>query len=955
MAKGGLTKGKSHAKGGIKMKVKSTGQNIEVEGGEGIINKYVMSDDEKYTFEGKEKTACEIASELNQKTGNGVKFDCAETKNTDMTPTNPETGFAKGGDVVSDKIKFLMEKEGYPQDQATAIAYSMYEKGKLARGGAIDEGEEKYIITGSKTELGSIDIYVKGNKFNLGEFVNTGQVTELVEIDEDNYSLPSDESNGLAIGWCKIPKQYAMKVSESSFAAGGKIVNVNNDTEKQSRETAESIVSLGAFTNEIKEALSVFAPSDEVAKQLREDLSDNSILLEDEMSNLRGDLYNVSYNPNPEKDYYQKLLFPPTPCEDIYKLYIALSTDYEENQNLLGQAYIDSVLERIQDGEFAEEFDSNPYTFGQPVSGKSSVVVDEDGFPLIVYHGSQMTGKFYTFKFDDKRRYAYFAKNPSYALWFANLGNGNIRGYFLNIRMPFDMSILATRDVTPEQFSEFADDNYGIEIDPKKLIKAPKAKVWQYFRADPDKYLYNTIKNAGFDGVIFVENNPSEILPDGQENRTEAYLIFKPNQAKQIDNKFGGEGYKTGKQFYGERDKESTLLRRGGKIDVSGFRESSRKEFNIEGKGTLDFIYEGYDGKYTEEKKKRIIQNLEPAVICEFLIQGIKTNTERKEIRFGFSVGQASFDTYKDRIVQKIPPFFLVSLEHYAVEEDSGEKDLYERFDGNLEGFNKAVAFLEEQYKGLMKWLLDEEDMPDQPDRQVYGILSAPKGGNTILTLQDNRVYDLYVGDFFFLLSERQATFNLNKDGVSKKLIQGEEVEGLPMRFLAVLNDKDENEKIYNVYVIGESEGDDPNEAPDDTTDEPTDQTLDDPENDTAQGGGQEGEESDGEGEGEGEGEGKGEGQDGGEEGGEGGEEGGEGGEPTDEDITGGGDPADDVTTKGGDKGKPKSGEDDEGGGGTRRDITDAEKQQIAENFGFDSPQDLDNAYPNDSWKDLIN
>ena len=93
--------------------------------------------------------------------------------------------------------------------------------------------------------------------------------------------------------------------------------------------------------------------------------------------------------------FYQKLVFPTQPCRNLYHLYIALSTDYAENQNLLGQAYIDSVLERIQDGEFAEDFDSNPYTFGQPVSGKSSVVVDEDGFPLIVYHGSQMTGKFY--------------------------------------------------------------------------------------------------------------------------------------------------------------------------------------------------------------------------------------------------------------------------------------------------------------------------------------------------------------------------------------------------------------------------------------------------------------------------------------------------------------------------------------------------------------------------------
>ena len=47
---GGLTKGPSHAKGGIKMKVKSTGQQIEVEGGEGIINKHVMSSKKKISY-----------------------------------------------------------------------------------------------------------------------------------------------------------------------------------------------------------------------------------------------------------------------------------------------------------------------------------------------------------------------------------------------------------------------------------------------------------------------------------------------------------------------------------------------------------------------------------------------------------------------------------------------------------------------------------------------------------------------------------------------------------------------------------------------------------------------------------------------------------------------------------------------------------------------------------------
>ena len=50
---------------------------------------------------------------------------------------NPHYDFAKGGrtnDKVSKKIR-LLKKEGYPHDQAVAIALSMRDSGKLARGG----------------------------------------------------------------------------------------------------------------------------------------------------------------------------------------------------------------------------------------------------------------------------------------------------------------------------------------------------------------------------------------------------------------------------------------------------------------------------------------------------------------------------------------------------------------------------------------------------------------------------------------------------------------------------------------------------------------------------------------------------------------------------------------------------------------------------------------------------
>ena len=49
---------------------------LEVEGGEGIVNKHSMASDKKVKLNGKEMTICEAVSQLNQMDGNGVKFDC---------------------------------------------------------------------------------------------------------------------------------------------------------------------------------------------------------------------------------------------------------------------------------------------------------------------------------------------------------------------------------------------------------------------------------------------------------------------------------------------------------------------------------------------------------------------------------------------------------------------------------------------------------------------------------------------------------------------------------------------------------------------------------------------------------------------------------------------------------------------------------------------------------------
>ena len=75
-AKGGVSTGASHHEGGIPLVVKSTGQQVELEGGEGVINKRNMASEKTYEFQGKQLTTCEIASEINKANGNGVSIDC---------------------------------------------------------------------------------------------------------------------------------------------------------------------------------------------------------------------------------------------------------------------------------------------------------------------------------------------------------------------------------------------------------------------------------------------------------------------------------------------------------------------------------------------------------------------------------------------------------------------------------------------------------------------------------------------------------------------------------------------------------------------------------------------------------------------------------------------------------------------------------------------------------------
>jgi hypothetical protein len=153
--------------------------------------------------------------------------------------------------------------------------------------------------------------------------------------------------------------------------------------------------------------------------------------------------------------------------------------------------------------------------------------------PLIVYHGTWNKTHFSRFKFK-KFPVIYFATNKSYAEWFAKLGTGIIYQCFLDIKYLCDFRPLGASSVTWSELSLFLNKQYGFFL-PQKETKNAKLPVWAWIRNDaPNFDLINTIKEQGFTGMAHIEDNPQDILPNGEKNITTAYMIFSPEQAKLV-------------------------------------------------------------------------------------------------------------------------------------------------------------------------------------------------------------------------------------------------------------------------------------------------------------------------------------------------------------------------------------------------------------------------------------
>jgi hypothetical protein len=154
--------------------------------------------------------------------------------------------------------------------------------------------------------------------------------------------------------------------------------------------------------------------------------------------------------------------------------------------------------------------------------------------PMVVYHGTKNPTHYSRFK-NDKFPLIYFATNKKYAEWFAQLGNGIIYECFLNVRFPINFMDLGLNDITWQELSEFVKEKYGLEL-PKFPNLTERRKVWAWIRFDAETNfsLINAIKEAEFDAIIHIENNPQQVDDKGNEEITKAYMIFDPKNVKLV-------------------------------------------------------------------------------------------------------------------------------------------------------------------------------------------------------------------------------------------------------------------------------------------------------------------------------------------------------------------------------------------------------------------------------------
>ena len=151
----------------------------------------------------------------------------------------------------------------------------------------------------------------------------------------------------------------------------------------------------------------------------------------------------------------------------------------------------------------------------------NSVVVDSDGNPLVLYHGTTHNFDVFNTKPDNREIGSHFGNRRQANQRLAEPGNGsygtrgdNIKAVYLRIENPIRLT-----DQTfwvPEKLASTLQTQFNISIEP-----SGKGAMGSTYHTQDD--IMTALKENGYDGIVY-END--------HEGNGDSYIVFDPNQIK---------------------------------------------------------------------------------------------------------------------------------------------------------------------------------------------------------------------------------------------------------------------------------------------------------------------------------------------------------------------------------------------------------------------------------------
>ncbi len=147
-----------------------------------------------------------------------------------------------------------------------------------------------------------------------------------------------------------------------------------------------------------------------------------------------------------------------------------------------------------------------------------SKVVDAEGKPLVVYHGTGRPG--FTQFMRGQGGYVYFTPDQDYANRFAG-NTGGVYPSYLSMKNPLDLTHFGDGGVDGLRLRDYLRDKLGIDLSGIEF-KPSSVPVYNHVKHDALKW---RLEDHGYDGLVIKESGST------------AYLAFQPEQIKSVFNR----------------------------------------------------------------------------------------------------------------------------------------------------------------------------------------------------------------------------------------------------------------------------------------------------------------------------------------------------------------------------------------------------------------------------------